>query len=44
MDFVDQRNKKVKLNVSRRKVQPHEVGAYNILEANSSPAPLSCVY
>lgn len=39
MDFVDQRNKKISLNVGRGKGLPHEVGAYNILEANYSPIP-----
>jgi alpha-glucosidase len=39
MDFLDQRNKKVKLNVGRGKGQPHIVGAYNVLEANYSPIP-----
>jgi alpha-glucosidase len=39
MDFIDQRNKKVKLNVGRGKGRPHAVGAYNILEANYSPVP-----
>jgi len=39
MDFVDQRNKKLKLNVGRGEGRPHEVGAYNILEANYSPVP-----
>lgn len=39
MDFIDQRNKRVQLNVGRGKGLPHEVGAYNILEANYSPVP-----
>ncbi len=39
MDFVDQRSKKVKLNVGRGKGTPHIIGAYNILEANYSPIP-----
>ncbi|MFT3827260.1 MAG: glycoside hydrolase family 31 protein [Chitinophagaceae bacterium] len=39
MDFVDQRSKKVKLNVGRGKGQPHIIGAYNVLEANYSPVP-----
>lgn len=39
MDFLDQRNKKLKLNVGRGKGQPHIVGAYNVLEANYSPIP-----
>lgn len=39
MDFLDQRNKQVKLNVGRGKGQPHIVGAYNVLEANYSPIP-----
>jgi alpha-glucosidase len=39
MDFVDQRSKKIKLNVGRGKGLPHMVGAYNILEANYCPIP-----
>jgi alpha-glucosidase (family GH31 glycosyl hydrolase) len=39
MDFLDQRNKQVKLNVGRGKGMPHIVGAYNVLEANYSPIP-----
>ncbi|KAA8486854.1 DUF4968 domain-containing protein [Arcticibacter tournemirensis] len=39
MDFIDQRNKKVSLNVGRGKGRPHIIGAYNILEANYSPVP-----
>lgn len=39
MDFISQRNKKLTLNVGRGKGQPHEMGAYNILEANYSPVP-----
>lgn len=39
MDFVDQRSKKIKLNVGRGKGRPHIIGAYNILEANYSPVP-----
>ena len=39
MDFIDQRNKKLKLNVGRGQGLPHEVGAYNILEANYCPVP-----
>jgi alpha-glucosidase len=39
MDFLDQRNKKINLNVGRGKGLPHHVGAYNILEANYSPVP-----
>lgn len=39
MDFIDQRNKNLKLNVGRGKGLPHIVGAYNILEANYSPVP-----
>lgn len=39
MDFLDQRGKKVELNVGRGQGQPHIVGAYNILEANYSPVP-----
>lgn len=39
MDFTDQRNKKVRLNVGRGKGKPHAIGAYNIQEANYSPVP-----
>ncbi|QNL50482.1 DUF4968 domain-containing protein [Olivibacter sp. SDN3] len=39
MDFLDQRNKRLTLNVGRGKGRPHEVGAYNVLEANYSPIP-----
>ncbi len=39
MDFIDQKSKKLKLNVGRGRGLPHEVGAYNILEANYSPVP-----
>lgn len=39
MDFIDQKSKKLKLNVGRGKGLPHAVGAYNILEANYSPVP-----
>ena len=39
MDFMNQRSKKVNLNVGRGKGLPHAVGAYNILEANYSPIP-----
>lgn len=39
MDFLDQRNKQIRLNVGRGKGLPHEVGAYNVLEANYSPVP-----
>lgn len=39
MDFLDQRNKRLTLNVGRGKGLPHEVGAYNVLEANYSPVP-----
>lgn len=39
MDFLDQRNKQVKLNVGRGKGMPHITGAYNVLEANYSPIP-----
>lgn len=39
MDFIDQRNKRLKLNVGRGQGLPHEVGAYNILEANYCPVP-----
>lgn len=39
MDFLNQRSKKLHLNVGRGKGLPHAVGAYNILEANYSPIP-----
>ena len=39
MDFVDQRNKKLTLNVGRGKAKNNAVGAYNIQEANYSPVP-----
>ncbi|WP_345950246.1 TIM-barrel domain-containing protein [Mucilaginibacter sp. PAMB04274] len=41
MDFIDQRNKKLNLNVGRGKSinGNHLVGAYNINEANYSPIP-----
>lgn len=39
MDFIDQRGKKVKLDVGRGQLRPHIIGAYNILEANYSPIP-----
>jgi len=39
MDFIDQRSKKIKLNVGRGKGLPHVIGAYNILEANYCPVP-----
>ncbi|MFH5832216.1 hypothetical protein [Halalkalibaculum sp. DA384] len=39
MDFVDQRGKKIQLNVGRGTGRPHIVGAYNILEANYAPVP-----
>ncbi|MEO5561920.1 MAG: TIM-barrel domain-containing protein [Chitinophagaceae bacterium] len=39
MDFLDRRNKNLKLNVGRGKGLPHLTGAYNILEANYSPVP-----
>lgn len=39
MDFLDQRGKKVALNVGRGTGTPHAVGAYNILAANYSPVP-----
>ena len=39
MDFMDQRGKMLRLNVGRGKGLPHEVGAYNILEANYCPVP-----
>jgi len=38
MDFLDRRNKIVKLNVGRGR-GPYIVGAYNILEANYCPIP-----
>ncbi|WP_315817748.1 alpha-glucosidase domain-containing protein [Paraflavitalea speifideaquila] len=41
MDFLNQRSKKLTLNVGRGKGLPHPVGAYNILEANYSPIPFS---
>jgi alpha-glucosidase len=37
MDFVDQRGKKLALNVGRGEGMPHITGAYNILEANYAP-------
>jgi alpha-glucosidase len=40
MDFLNQRSKKIHLNVGRGKGLPHAVGAYNVLEANYSPIPL----
>lgn len=40
MAFVDQRGKKIRLNVGRGSGPSHLVGAYNILEANYSPVPL----
>lgn len=39
MDFLDQRNKRLTLNVGRGKGMPHIVGAYNVLEANYCPIP-----
>ncbi|TXK48893.1 glycoside hydrolase family 31 protein [Pontibacter qinzhouensis] len=39
MDFLDQRNKKLKMDVGRGKGLPHHVGAYNVLEANYCPVP-----
>lgn len=39
MDFISQRGKLVSLNVGRGIGLPHEVGAYNILNANYSPVP-----
>lgn len=38
MDFLDRRNKKLKLNVGRGRGS-YIVGAYNILEANYAPIP-----
>ena len=39
MDFLDQRGKKVQLNVGRGAGMPHITGAYNVLAANYSPIP-----
>tara|TARA_R110000868_G_scaffold107780_2_gene294775 strand:- start:40356 stop:42806 length:2451 start_codon:yes stop_codon:yes gene_type:complete len=39
MDFLDQRGKKLSLNVGRGQGLPHFVGAYNVLKANYSPIP-----
>lgn len=39
MDFLDRRQKKLRLNVGRGKGMPHIIGAYNILEANYCPIP-----
>ncbi|MCO6487584.1 MAG: DUF4968 domain-containing protein [Phaeodactylibacter sp.] len=39
MDFMDQRNKLVKLNVGRGAGRPHIIGAYNVLKANYCPVP-----
>mgnify|MGYP001225566224 FL=1 len=39
MDFLDQRHKKLTLDVGRGKGRPHIIGAYNVLEANYSPIP-----
>lgn len=39
MDFIDQRSKKLKLNVGRGKDKNNALGAYNINEANYSPIP-----
>ena len=37
MDFLDRKGKQLHLNVGRGEGLPHEVGAYNILEANYCP-------
>lgn len=37
MDFLDRKGKQLNLNVGRGEGLPHEVGAYNILEANYCP-------
>lgn len=39
MDFLDQRGKKIQLNVGRGLGRPHIIGAYNVLEANYAPVP-----
>ncbi|UOB17778.1 glycoside hydrolase family 31 protein [Abyssalbus ytuae] len=39
MDFLDQRGKKINLNVGRGLGKPYIVGAYNVLEANYCPVP-----
>lgn len=39
MDFLEQRGKKLNLNVGRGKGLPHHVGGYNVLEANYAPVP-----
>lgn len=39
MDFMDQRDKLVKLNVGRGTGRPHIIGAYNVLKANYCPVP-----
>ncbi|MEO8404033.1 MAG: TIM-barrel domain-containing protein [Chitinophagaceae bacterium] len=39
MDFIDQRNKQVQLNVGRGKGLPHIIGAYDVLQANYCPIP-----
>lgn len=39
MDFLDQRGKKLRLEVGRGKGMPHVTGAYNVLAANYSPVP-----
>ncbi len=39
MDFIDQRNKKLTLNVGRGNELPYIIGAYNVLEANYCPVP-----
>ncbi|MCX2680301.1 DUF4968 domain-containing protein [Galbibacter sp. EGI 63066] len=39
MDFLDQRSKKITLNVGRGQGRPHIIGAYNVLEANYAPIP-----
>lgn len=37
MDFLDRRGKKLSLDVGRGKGLPHQIGAYDILQANYSP-------
>jgi alpha-glucosidase (family GH31 glycosyl hydrolase) len=39
MDFMDQRSKKLQLNVGRGKGMPHIIGAYDPLQSNYSPIP-----
>lgn len=39
MDYIDQLGKKLTLDVGRGTARDHEMGAYNILEANYSPVP-----